>query len=106
MEKIERDGLVAVLVSPRYGAGWSTWTSEHRETLCMDADIVQAVLDKDIGKAVNIARRKCGYPGAFYAGGARDLTVEWVKKGTVFIIKECDGSESLHVISDRDYMTA
>ena len=103
MEKIERDGMVAVLVSSGYGAGWSTWNREHRETLCMDAEIVQAVLDKDIDKAVKIAKQKCG---AFYEGGARDLTVEWVKKGASFEIDEYDGSELLHVIGDHDYLVA
>lgn len=103
MNKIERDGMVAVLVSPGFGAGWSTWNSEHRETLCMDAEIVQAVLDKDIDKAVTIARQKCG---DFYEGGAHDLTVKWVKKGAAFEIDECDGRESLHVIGGHDYLVA
>ena len=103
MEKIENDGKVAVLVSPGFGAGWSTWNSEHRETLCMDAEIVQAVLDKDIEKAVEIAKQKCG---DFYEGGACDLTVEWVKKGQAFEVEEYDGSESVHVIGDRMYLVA
>lgn len=103
MEKIEKDGMVAVLVSPRFGSGWSTWNSCHRETLCMDAEIVQAVLDKDINKAVEIAKQKCS---DFYEGGAEGLTVEWVKKGAAFEIDEYDGSESLHVIGDHDYMVA
>lgn len=103
MNKIERDGKVAVLVSPGFGAGWSTWNREHRKTLCMDAEIVQAVLDKDIDKAVEIAKQKCG---DFYEGGAHDLTVEWVKKGAAFEIDEYDGSESLHVIGDHDYLVA
>ena len=104
MKKIERDGMVAVLVSPGFGAGWSTWNSEHRDTLCMDAEIVQAVLDKDIDKAVAIAKQKCG--DDFFEGGARDLTVEWVKKGVEFEIDEHYGSESVHVIGNRDYMVA
>lgn len=104
MRKIECEGgMMAVLVSPDYGTGWSTWNSEHRETLCMDAEIVKAVLDKDIEKAVEIAKQKCG---DFYAGGARDLTVEWVKKGAAFEIDEYDGYETLHVIGDHDYMVA
>jgi hypothetical protein len=103
MGKVERDGLVAVLVSPGFGAGWSTLNSEHRETLCMDAEIVQAVLDGDIDKAIVIAKQKCG---DFFEGGARDLTVEWVKKGAAFEIDEYDGSESLHVISDHNYLVA
>lgn len=104
MNKIERDGMVAVLVSPGFGAGWSTWNSgEHFETMCMDAEIVQAVLDKDIDKAVGIAKQKCG---DFYEGGAKKLTVEWVKKGAAFEIVEYDGSESLRVIGDHDYLVA
>ena len=103
MNKIERDGMVAVLVSSGFGAGWSTWNSEYRETLCMDAEIVQAVLDKDIDKAVEIAKQKCG---DFYEGGAQDLSVEWVKKGAAFEIDEYDGSESLHVTGDHDYLVA
>jgi len=103
MNKIERDGNVAVLVSPGYGAGWSTWNSEHRETLCMDADIVQAVMDKDFAGAVSIAQKKCG---DFYAGGIDGLMVEWVPKGSTFEIDEYDGSEHLRIIEEHDFMVA
>lgn len=103
MDKIERDGKVAVLVSPGYGAGWSTWNNEHRETLCMDAEIVQAVLDGDKKKAVEIAKQKCG---DFYEGGINDLMVMWVSKGDSFEIDEYDGYESLHVIGEHRYMVA
>jgi hypothetical protein len=103
MNKIERGGLVAVLVSPGYGAGWSTWNDEHKVTLCMDADIVQAVLDNDLAKAEEIAKQKC--PG-IYTGGCRALEVRWVPKGSTFEINEYDGSESLHILGHRDYMVA
>lgn len=103
MKKIERDGKVAVLVSAGFDAGWSTWNSDHRETLCMDAEIVQAVLDNDIDRAIAVAKQKCG---DFYEGGASGLTVEWVTKGAAFEIEEFDGNESLHVIGDHVYMVA
>mgnify|MGYP006318503849 FL=1 len=103
MNKFEHNGHVAVLVSKGFGAGWSTWNDEHRETLCMDAEIVQAVLNGDKAKAVEIAKQKCG---DFYEGGIGGLTVEWVKKGVAFEIYEYDGSESLHVIGDHNYMVA
>lgn len=103
MEKVEKDGKVAVLVSRGFGSGWSSWVSEHAETLCMDAEIVQAVLDGDTAKAVEIAHAKCG---EFYDGGSNGLEVEWVPKGTVFEIEEYDGSETLHVIGSRYYMVA
>lgn len=95
--------MVAVLVSPHFGAGWSTWNTDHAETLCMDADIVQAVLDGDLSRAAQIAETKC--PDV-YTGGADDLCVEWVPKGSSFEITEYDGSESLHVIGDRTYLKA
>lgn len=103
MEKVEKDGMVAVLVSPGFGAGWSTWGSEYRETLCFDADIVNAVLAGDKSGAAKIAEAKCP---DFYTGGASDLVVKWIKKGAMFEIEEYDGSESLHVIGDRNYLAA
>lgn len=47
MNNIEKDGEIAVLYSPGYGAGWSTQNKgEFEERLLMDAEIVQAVLDE------------------------------------------------------------
>ena len=31
MNKLIRDGKVAVLISPEYGAGWSTWNYDLPE---------------------------------------------------------------------------
>ena len=48
MTKYIRDGEVAVLYSPGYGAGWSTWAEgSEREQLLYDPDIVQLVLDRN-----------------------------------------------------------
>lgn len=49
VERVERytrkDGKIAVLISPGYGAGWSTWAPEKDvEALLFDAKIVKAVL--------------------------------------------------------------
>lgn len=104
MNKIEKDGKIGVLVSPGFGAGWSTWADDkYRETLCMDAEIVQAVLDGDIGAAVAIAKSKCA---DIYDGGASDLVVRWVEKGTAFEINDYDGNESLRLLDHADYMVA
>lgn len=104
MKKLEKDGKVAVLVSPNYGAGWSTWATEHSEELCMDADIVEAVLAEDYKKAAEIATEK--YGEYIYTGGVHDLVVEWVPKGAEFEITEYDGHESLHLIGGRKYWKA
>ena len=103
MNKLEKDGKVAVIISPGFGAGWSTWNSEFRDTLLFDAEIAQAVIDGDKAKAMKLAMEKC--PG-LYPGGAGGLMVEWIDKGSVFEVEEYDGSESLHIIGSRDYSVA
>lgn len=103
MNKLEKDGKVAVMFSPGFGAGWSTWNTEIRDALLFDPEIAQAVLDGDKVKAERIAAHKFPYG---YFGGARDLTVGWLDKGTVFEVEEYDGSESLHIIGGRDYLVA
>lgn len=101
--KLIRGDQVAVLYSPGFGAGWTTWNSDDREVLCFDHEIAQAVLDGDKARAAQIAAHKC--PGA-YLGGADQLRVAWVPRGTLFEIEEYDGSETLHVIGQRDYLPA
>jgi hypothetical protein len=102
MEKYIKDGKVAVLISPGYGAGWYSWNTGY-QGLLFDPEIVQAVLDGNRQLAAEIADRK--YPDC-YTGGARDLTVEWLDPGTVFTIDDYDGYESLEILGCRNYLMA
>jgi hypothetical protein len=92
-----RDGKVAVLVSPGFGAGWSTWCygddPQERAWLLFAPELVEAVLDGDTGKAAELA--EAHFDGDFYTGGASDLQVYWVDPGVPFLVDEYDGSESL-----------
>jgi hypothetical protein len=109
MEKLERDGKVAVVYSPGYGAGWSTWNYREgqAEIMAMDKDIAEAVLAGDLNKAVALADEKCGKNGEHVCTlGAGRLCVEWVPKGEAFEITEYDGSESVVVIGEQKYMIA
>lgn len=97
MNKIVRDGMVAVLYSPGWGAGWYTWNSSVPECL-FDPDIVEIVLGEKPGCISEIAERKWGASsdkGYFYSGGAEDLTVAWIPDGTPFRVDEYDGYESI-----------
>lgn len=106
MNKMERDGKVAVLYSPGFGAGWVSWAEDrHKDLLAFDADIVQAVLDGDRSKAAALAVEKCG-EDSLCTIGADQLEVMWLEKGTLFEINEYDGKESVHVIGSRGYMKA
>lgn len=98
-EKLERDGKVAILYSPGYGAGWSTWAHGHEEELLFDKELVELVLAGKRKEVAILAKKK--YPGA-YTGGADQLKVEWIEKGDRFEIHEYDGSESVRLFGKDD----
>ena len=98
MEKIIKDGKVAVAVSYGYGAGWSTWNSIDP----MDARFNQLFLDGNIAEVERI----CDAEELGYAGGAEDVVIEWVPVGTEFIIHEYDGSESLQIKEEFNWSMA
>ena len=104
MDKIERDGLVAVLVSPGFGAGWSTWADQdQKEAMCMDARIVGPFLEGGHRAAAEAALEI--FPDV-YTSGAKNLVVRWLPKGTEFEVEEYDGGETLHVLGSRIFMVA
>jgi len=108
---INKNGDVAVLISPDYGAGWSTWNSEYAEDMLFDKDIVKIIVDNPIRNIDNYRLRsedldqveeiaKVKYSGA-YLGGLRDaLEIEWLKPGTDFMVHEYDGSETIMTQED------
>ena len=98
MEKIVRDGMVAVAVSGGYGAGWSTWN----DISPTDARFNQLFLDGEFDEVIRI----CDEEGLGYAGGARDVRIVWVPVETRFVIDEYDGSESLMTIDDYEWTIA
>lgn len=105
VDKVVRDGKVAVLVSPGYGAGWSTWADAVlRERMVFDPEVVAYV---EAGKQGPFPDLETKYgDGYFYDGGAEDLVVMWVPVGTKFRIQEYDGAESLWLESEYTWYTA
>jgi hypothetical protein len=92
LPRVERDGKVAVIVSPGYGAGWSTRADKPGAVFA--PDVVAWI---ETGKPAVDLEQQFGHYG--YTGGLRDATIEWVPKGTRFHIDEgVDGSESLVVV--------
>ena len=98
-DRIVRDGMVAVLVSPGYGAGWSTWgLAADRERMLFCPRLVLA-LESGAPEAdlAIIAREE--FPEAYLAG-IRQVVVEWVREGKPIRVVEYDGAE--HVESALD----
>ena len=103
MQKVVRDGRVAVLYSPGWGAGWYTWNQDHPECL-FDPDVVAWV---EQGKQDSCPDLEAKYDwNGFYDGGAQDLAIKWIPQGVQFRIDEYDGSESVILAQDEVWMTA
>ena len=100
MEKVVRDGKVAVIVSPGYGAGWESWSTT--QGVCFDPIIVKWIEEGKVGDA---PLDQYG-DSAPYDGGLRDAEIHWINEGTAFRITEYDGYESIEQIGDIDYLTA
>ena len=91
-----------VLISPGYGAGWSTWEGAD---LATDPRLIKAF---ERGISALEMQELCadlGY-GDVYMGGFKNLTIVEVPKGTIFRIKEYDGFESIEVFDDSDWLYA
>ena len=102
MNKVVRDGRVAVLYSPGYGAGWFSWNTEFPELL-FDPGLVDLVGQDDKEKILAYVNLK--WPDA-YTGGLEDLQIEWLPVGTEFIIDETDGAELIKIKDNINWITA
>ena len=101
MNKLIRDGKVAVLVSPGYGAGWYSW--HGNEELLYDPSIVEWIEQGDLDKINTYLELK--YPNDTSLG-LSDLEVTWVPAGVRFRIDEYDGAESLVLETNEHWLTA
>ena len=102
MKKLIKDGKVAVLISPGYGGGWSTWAFGDPDELLFDPVIAQMILDfADIDEIEQVVRLRHPDENACMAG-LEDLKVYWVDQGREFIVEECDGAE---IIRYKDGIT-
>lgn len=101
VRKVIRDGKVAVLYSPYHGAGWSTWASIPKEICIFDPKVVAWV---EGGKQGPVPVEHYGKD--FYKGGCDDLEIAWIPVGTVFEIREYDGSETIYFRDEIEWMVA
>ena len=101
MNKLIRDGQVAVIFSPGYGAGWYSW--HQIEELLYDPSIVQWLESGELDKIENYLTLK--YPGEYF-GGLEDLSIKWINQGTEFQIHEYDGAESIEYREKQEWLIA
>lgn len=94
MEKVIRDGMVAIIISPGYGAGWQTWNKEHIELLFSPKIVEMIELKKCKEIDQDWIAENLGITGV-YCGGAENLEIIWLPIGTKFRLDEYDGYESI-----------
>jgi hypothetical protein len=110
MKKVIRDGKVAVIVSPDFGAGWSSWYSggddEFEDMMLFHprlVELVEAGCNSEITEELMtelFGREEYAYLST------EDLTIEWLDVGTAFRVHEYDGSETIEVRDSMNWRTA
>jgi hypothetical protein len=101
MNKVIKDGKVAVLISRGWGAGFYTWGAPLEAIF--DPKLVELVESRDYDSANEYVKNT--YLQA-YTGGVEDLEVVWVDEGEEFTIEEYDGNESIQFKSKTSWITA
>lgn len=87
----EKDEL-GVLISPGFGAGWSTWNDTE---IAYDKRIIEKWLKGNTSSEEMADYIKTlGYSKP-YMGGYYNLVLKFVPRGTMFCICEYDGAETI-----------
>ena len=107
LNKVVRDGKVAVLFSPGYGSGWWTWNKDHDQLIYEPAVVKWVLAGKPLDARADLElllRNK--YEHVYIGSNMSDLHVEWLPIGTNFRITEYDGFESLVFTAEEDWHVA
>lgn len=104
-QKVLKDGkVVAVLISPGFGSGWSTWNApEYREMLLFDERFVQAALQgATVEEARQLVEKVFGLkPDDYFCiSGWETIKVRWVDVGMSFTVDSRDGYEVLEFLDN------
>lgn len=97
---------VAVIVMSGYGSGFSSDNPGNPWFIYGDHEFVQMVLDEvDNGTICNYVSRM--FPGTSLIMAPRQaLYIEWVPVGSLFKIREYDGSEGVEILDTSEWFTA
>lgn len=106
MEKVIKDGMVAVCYSPGYGAGWYSWGAPIE--LVFHPKIVNMILENRQGEITEkwLAENIGDEYSEVNCWGAYTLKIKWVPEGTAFVIEEHDGHESIVTYECMDIIVA
>lgn len=107
MNKVIKDGQVAVLYSPGFGAGWYTWNTDYPE-LMFHSQLVEWA-EKGVPEDIDLKKwcEQTFMSKFIYTGGWGKISIKWLPKGTIFRINEYDGDESIEILDiESNYFIA
>lgn len=89
---------VKILFSPSFGSGWYSWNTEYPELL-RDERVIQWLEDgEDPEEKIElVSYLENKYPKMYIGSNLDSLEIALIPKGTLFRIKEHDGSESIEL---------
>ena len=89
------------IISAGFGAGWSTWNSEHEDFLLFDKKLIELCKSKASLEAVDEYLKSKGMN--IYMGGWDGCYVETIEDDEVFIVEEYDGAESVRYKNSENW---
>ena len=99
----EKHTEFAVLISPGYGAGWSTW---NHDAMAYDKRVVEWFLSAAAKNTTANEREKLfnewGYDDVYF-GGLDHLMLKWVPANAIWRVSEYDGSEEIEYFDEREW---
>jgi hypothetical protein len=105
VKKVIKNSKVAVIYSPGYGAGWSTWNEAYKDFLMFDSGLVDLIETKQLNRIEDYINSVLP-DHRIYISDNLELAIAWIPVGTQFRIKEYDGSESVVTKSDSYWEVA
>ncbi|NDD84090.1 hypothetical protein EB118_17585 [bacterium] len=98
MDKVVKDGYVAVVLSAEYGIGWYKGDSR----VLFDPEIVYMVLEGRLGEELHAYCKRMCYDvyipvSRFNKGVNQFLDIHWIKEGTDFYVNSYDGLEKIKI---------
>lgn len=102
--------MAKIIVSPGYGAGWSTWDyeagREGRKLMLTWPPLIAAIeagekVDEDHPAFRSLVEALGHKP---YSGGLQKAVIKEVPEGVPFTIQAYDGSESLHIVGGEEFL--
>lgn len=98
--------MTKILISPGYGAGWSTWNDGDKEFLLKDPTLVKMAERMAPVTEVDDYLKATKPEVSFYTGGWMQIEAIDIPEGEQFKVTEYDGYESVEYRDSDGWIVA